>query len=44
MPGRSKATAGGSAIVRTIEPSILTIRGLKVLLDRDLAAIYGVSV
>ena len=28
--------------VISIEPKILTIRGIKVMLDRDLAALYGV--
>jgi hypothetical protein len=42
----AKTTANGLVIVPSerIERSILVIRGQKVLLDRDLAALYGVRV
>ena len=47
MAKTQKRIAGGEQQLMTverIEPAILTLRGCKVLLDRDLALVYGVSV
>ena len=35
--------ANKSLEILTIEPRILTIRGIKVMIDRDLATLYGVE-
>ena len=41
--GHKKDMAGEIVVVDQIEPLILTIRGQQVLLDSDLAGLYGVT-
>jgi hypothetical protein len=43
VKGKSRADARQLIVIDQIEGLILTIRGQKVILDRDLAALYGVS-
>ena len=43
MPGRSPKKKQAIATVESIEPVIRVIRGQRVILDSDLAKIYGTS-